>query len=353
MRIGAIPESLIEKAVCAFGLLPEPLLIGSWGMSASRCLIAGANLGVFEALASGGKTAPEVAKASCCDPAAMQALLNALNGFGFLRRRKGRYENARQVERWLLGSSRFPLHDSVVFFGDLWNLMGEVEERVRTGRQANIHHAGFPPDFWRRYIRGLACFARFVAPEIVRRVGVKAGPKSLLDVGGGHGVFSMAFCRRHEGLNAEVLDLPAAVEVGMSIVQEQKMEERVKFRAGDLREAEWGNRLDVILIFNVIHNLRVEEIQRMLGKALRALSPGGTLAILDSEYGGGDKDVSAAGGFGELMFFLTSGAKTYPEETIRGWVAEAGFSGIRTAHLLSLPMAFLLTAGGRMQGPPP
>jgi hypothetical protein len=34
--------------------------------------------------------------------------------------------------------------------------------------------------------------------------------RSLLDVAGGHGEFSMALCRRHAGLSATIVDLPGS-----------------------------------------------------------------------------------------------------------------------------------------------
>lgn len=344
MRIGVIPEGIIERIVSAIGLLPTPLVIGSWGMAASRCIITGTKLGVFEALASGAKTAQEVAEVTQCHPESMKALLSALNGFGYLKRRGEYYSNSKVTKRWLLKSSRFSQRDAVLFYQDLWELMSEMDERIRTGKQADLHHSGRPSEFWERYMRGLASFARLTSLEIVRKVKLTSSPKRLLDVGGGHGVYSMAFCRKHPGLIADVLDLPEAVVFGRQIVKEQGMEERVCFIEGDLRETDWSESYDIILIFNVIHNVTPDEARQALGKAYRSLNSGGTLAILDSEYTGGEGDISTAGGFGELMFFLTSGTRSYPEQTIRNWVAAAGFTDLRSAYLLAVPAAFLLTA---------
>lgn len=344
MRIGVIPEGIIERIVSALGLLPAPLVIGSWGMAASRCIITGTKLGVFEVLASGPKTAQEVAEATRCDPDAMKSLLNALNGFGYLKRCNKYYSNSKPTKKWLLKSSRFSQRDGILFFQDLWDLMSEMDERVQTGKQADLHHGGYPPEFWERYMRGLAGFARFTSMEIVRKVKLGSPPQKLLDVGGGHGVFSMAFCRKYPGLSAEVLDLPEAAFFGRQIVQEQNMADRVQFIEGDLRATEWDDGYDIILIFNVIHNVTPEEAHQALSKAYSSLNSGGTLAILDSEYTGGECDVSTAGGYGELTFFLTSGTRTYPEETIKEWVTTAGFSNLRSTHLLAVPAAFLLSA---------
>lgn len=69
-----------------------------------------------------------------------------------------------------------------------------------------------------------------------------------------------------------------------------------------MRTAEWGEGYDVVLIFNVIHNATEPEAQQLMRKALAALRPGGTLAVLESAYRQTSGDLDAASGFGELFF---------------------------------------------------
>jgi tRNA A22 N-methylase len=40
---------------------------------------------------------------------------------------------------------------------------------------------------------------------------VPRGARDLLDIGGSHGYYSVALCRRHPTLRAVILDLPQAV----------------------------------------------------------------------------------------------------------------------------------------------
>lgn len=344
MRLGLKPEGILERIVNIFSLTPEPLAIVSWGMGASRSIISGTKLGVFEMLASGPKTAHEVADAIDCDPDATKVLLDALNGFGYLKRRKGYYANTKETNKWLLKDSSKSVYDLVLFMDDLWDMVSGMENGIKNGDQPNLHHQEHPEEFWERYIRGLAGFAKYISMEVVRRVRIKKTPKRLLDVGGGHGVFSIAFCRKYPGLKAEVLDLPEVAKQGRKIISEEGMEDRVIYSEGDLNKTEWGESFDIILISNVVHNLKEEEAKQVMVKAYDALNPGGTLIVLDSEHTGGEKDLSTTGAFNELLFFLTSGAQAYPEAAIRQWIKDAGFSGLRSRYLYALPMEFLLTA---------
>jgi hypothetical protein len=54
--------------------------------------------------------------------------------------------------------------------------------------------------------------ARALSGEATKRMPVPDGAQKMLDIGGSHGYYSVALCRRHEGLRAVVLDLPEAVK---------------------------------------------------------------------------------------------------------------------------------------------
>jgi predicted O-methyltransferase YrrM len=284
MKLGVLPENVLERAALAAVVVPTPLMLGFWGMGLSRALIAAVRLGVFEALRDGERTAAELASAVGASQAGLEPLLSGLNGFGYLKRRGGRYRLAGPAARWLLAGGKQSLRDVFLFFGDVWDLYADLEARIRSGASPNLHHAGRPAEFWERYLRGLATMAAQVAPFIVRKVPLTKGARSLLDVGGGHGMYSAAFCRKHPRLTATVLDLPEACRVGRAVVAEAGMGDRVQYLEGRLEGTDFGGPHDAVLIFNVIHNLSREESCRALRRAFEAVRPGGTVAVLESEH---------------------------------------------------------------------
>ncbi|MBI3183260.1 MAG: methyltransferase domain-containing protein [Myxococcales bacterium] len=344
MRIGPIPENFLERAVSMLGLFPDPLVTVMWGMTVSRAVIAAARLGLFDAIGEGEKDAGEIASATRCNPASLEALLKALNGFGFLVRRRGRYSLSGSTRKWLSGASRQSIADGVLFGGELWELLAEMEQAVRSGEGTNFHHAGKPESFWRAYMRGLASFARFTRGEVARKVPFARPPERVLDVAGGHGMYSAALCLRHPGLRVEVLDLPEAAKQGRELVAEEGLSERIVYREGDLRSSTWGEGYDGLLLFNILHTLTEPEAREAIQRARAALRPGGTLAIFDSEHEGGEGNLTAAAGFGELFFFLVARSRAWPEPTLRDWLAGAGFRNLRRRRLLTAPMTVFLCA---------
>jgi len=344
LRLGIVPGGLLERVAHATGLLPEPIMLTMWGMGYSRCAIAAARLGVFAALDGVPRTAEEVAGAISGDVRATEALLIALDGYGILRRRGGRYRLSRSAARWFRPGSPTSFSDGLLFAGELWDAFAATEAAVRSGQGGNFHAPDRPPEFWRNYMRGLATMSRLVGGEFARLVPVDRPPARLLDVAGGHGLLSAAMCRRHSGLRAEVLDLPAAAAEGRQIVAGAAGGDRVRFREGDLREVAWGEGYDVVMLCNILHNLSAGDCRTALAKARAALRPGGTLVVLEGEHAGGEGDVSLAAGFNELLFFIVSGTGLWPEPTLREWIGAAGFEGVRRKRLLMMPVALLLVA---------
>jgi 2-polyprenyl-3-methyl-5-hydroxy-6-metoxy-1,4-benzoquinol methylase len=337
MRLDIVAENPVEQIALWSGLMPRPLMIAFWGMGYARCLMTAIRMGIFETLSRGPLTAADLAAELGADPLGTDVLLSALNGMGFLRKDGDSYRNSRVVDRWLVGTSAQSVVDAVRFFEDIWDQLDLLTEAVRTGEMRRFHDAPMPDGFWERYMRGLATMARPMSGMVARKVRLPAGASRLLDVGGGHGMFSVGMCRRCPGLRAEVIDLPDAAKHGREIVANEGFGDRVTYREGDMRVVDWGTGYDGVLIFNVLHNSTEEEGRSLLRRAFESLKPGGTVAIMDSEHRPRAGNNSFIGGYNELFFFLVSGTRAWPEATMRGWIEQAGFTSIRTTRLLALP----------------
>lgn len=94
--------------------------------------------------------------------------------------------------------------------------------------------------------------------DVADAVSVPDDPARLLDIGGGHGLYSIELCRRHSNLAATIFDLPGAVEA-MSGEIPAEVAERIRTRAGDYHEDDLGDEYDLALLFNVVHAHRPAE----------------------------------------------------------------------------------------------
>jgi hypothetical protein len=138
MRLTVRPEGLMERIALLFNLAPLPLVDTQIAFSNARAIMAAASLGVFEQLGQGDKTVDEIAAACKTNPEATKHLLNCLVGVGYARCFNGKYGMQRAHRKWLLRSSPSSLVDKLIFQLHEWDLMGNLEDFVRTGKSVDF-----------------------------------------------------------------------------------------------------------------------------------------------------------------------------------------------------------------------
>ena len=216
----------------------------------------------------------EVAKEVGVDDAALEKLLNLLVATGYLRFRDGRYALTRLSRKWLPSDSPHSLHDSMLLRFLEWQAIEATEDFVRSGKALDVHDR-IRGDQWGVYQRGMRSLARLSAGEVAARVKIPAGSRAMLDIGGGHGTYAVAFCRRHPELKATILDLPSAVEVAAPILAEEKMGERVVHRPGNALSDDLGSDAwDLIFISHLVHHFDQATNAELLRRA-GACTPSG------------------------------------------------------------------------------
>jgi SAM-dependent methyltransferase len=309
---------------------PDPFEDSFVGLIAARAVTAAATLGVFDALVQQAASAPELAGRLGLDPDGTEALLTALATLGYVRPEAGGFAPEPVVGRLLVGSSPESIASFVGAQSELhWDVLRPLDAAIRTGEPYRLHEDRQDDPAWEGYMRGLFEISR--AEQDANAALVPLGDaRSLVDVAGGHGGFSMAMCRRHPGLRATIVDLPAAAAVGRRIVAEQGYADRVEFLEGDVfdpRSGGLGENRDVVSVFNLIHHLPEERNRELVRMARGALRPGGALVIGDSE-----KPVpgspSEHGALSSLLFYAWSGSRNFEGREVAAWLEEAEFAGV-------------------------
>jgi SAM-dependent methyltransferase len=336
MKLGVIPENLFERLLLAIKLVPTPIFDTQVAFLLARTIMAGAKLGIFEALASGPLSAAEVAMSCKTDAGATTKLLNALVGAGYLRAKKERYSLAPVARKWLLKDSPRSIYDKMVFHFTEWEWTANYEAYVRTGRPLNIHEL-LSDEAWGVYQRGMRAIVGFQAHEVVWRTPMPKNARTMLDIGGSHGYFSVAFCRRYPGLSAVVLDLAEAVRHAAPILAKEGMGDRVVHRVGNALTHDLGAEAwDLILISQFVHHFDDATNRDLVQRAARALRSGGFLAIQDALLPSPDKDAELAL-LADLYLANTSQSGSKSLEEIADWQRAAGLVPRRPVRFLSLP----------------
>jgi len=324
VKIGIIPENLVERLALALGLVPAPAIEAWFSFMLARAIMAGTKLGVFEALAAGPLTCDEVAERCGTDRRATAKLLNALIGAGCVRSEGGRYRLTPAARRGLLESSPNSWRDQTLLHYLEWRWWDSCEDYVRTGQPLRVHDQ-MTNEEWGIYQRGMRSGIEMPAHWVARHLPVPRAATAMLDLGGGHGYFSVALCRRYPGLRSTVLDLPQAIRHAAPLLAREGMGDRVVHRAGDASTDDFGSdAYDLVFLAALVHHFDEETNRELMRRIARALRPGGIVAVWEPLRQDPAANVRQVGGLLDLFFGFFSRAGTWSSEEIAGWQRGAG-----------------------------
>ena len=335
-----LPNALEHLLLVRLNQLPA-LTLDYFAALAFRVPTVALRLGVFEALRKGPRSAADTARAIGSSPRGTSALLEALKALGYLRRdRSGRYSLAPSASKWLLADSPARLPDAVPFLEfaafDLWS---GLEQAVRTGEPPKpiYEYLEAHPDISAAFQAWTVSIALMIADEVAAKVRVGPDQRRLLDVGGGHGTYAIAFCRRYPALHATIMDLPTALESARGPIEDAGMSERISPRPGDFMTDDLGEGYDVVLLFNILHGLQPDQNQELIRRAADALRPDGVVVVLEQLRGRTAGPATAAiGRLLDLNYHLALGGRSYTGGEVRGWLTSAGLTDVKERRILQV-----------------
>lgn len=339
--------NLLERAAFQANVAPA-LILDTLGAASLRLVHLGLKLGVFEALRE--PAAPEaLAKRLGTDPRATTLLLETLAAAGYLARRGERFGNTPLTTRWLLADARGGMAPFVAFWERIVFPFWEehLDAVMRQGRPPLTLYQWMDrhPGTWPLAQAWFASLARGTRDEVVRRAALPPGTATLLDVGGGHGLYSEAFAAAQPGLRATLLDLPASLKVAEATLAGSRVRDRIALRAGDYTRDDLGAGYDAALLFNVVHAHTPAENQALLRKVAASLRPGGRVLVLEQLRGAAPGPVVRATlevvGFNYLAVL---GGQAYRKPDLAAWLEGAGFGRARFLGLRSSPGNTLVVA---------
>ena len=329
-----IPESVADREALESGNVPVPFFETHFAFGLARAVMAATEVGVFESLAAAAATAAEIAAQFRTDPAATHKLLSALAGCGYLQPDDGRYALTPMARTWLVRQSPSSLVDTVMFAYCEWDLMSHVEDYVRTGRPVDLHER-MTGHHWKLYQRSMRGLAAQSAAETALAIPVPEGATAMIDIGGSHGYYSVALCRRHPGLRSVVLDLPEAIRCAAPLLAAENMGDRVVHRQGDALTHDLGvQAYDVVLLSNLAHHFSARQNRELFARIARALRPNGVLAVVEPLRPDPAAGVGQLAALSELYFGLTSRSGTWTVDEIAQWQQDAGL--LPATHAVAL-----------------
>ena len=296
-----------------------------------------AHFRVFDRFLGGPMTAPELRADLGLAERPAAVLLTALRAFGLLvEEGPGRFDLSELAREHLTTGGPFDVSDYVRMAADSPGVLTMVERlrgnrpagrRRRIGRGVHLPRgmasAMEQEEAARRLTLALAGRARNVAPVLAERVPLGAA-RTLLDVGGGTGLYSIAFLQKNPGLRAIVWDRPEVLKVTAELAEAHGVADRLEGRPGDMF-ADAAPAADVVLLSNVLHDWDVSECRRLVSRCADALSPGGRLLIHEVFLNDSLDGPLPIALYSAALFCVTEG-RAYSAAEYRGWLKEAGLT---------------------------
>jgi SAM-dependent methyltransferase len=329
---------MVERALYRAGVAPRPI-IDIAAAASFRAVQAALRLGVFERLSSGPRTAADLAVALSVDPRSLSRLLDLLEAAGHVERRHDAFANSTGTRRWLLAGSSDSLSDFIGIWTDVvFDEWDTLEDSIRRGRPAQHMHDWLTArGKWPAFNAAMTAFGRSAADKVAAAIPL-SGARTLIDVGGSHGLYAVACCRREAGLRATVFDLPEALERTVENATEAGVADRVSIRPGDLVRDDLGSGFDLALLFQLVHYFDDAGLAALLEKVRAALAPDGRIVILDQLTTSGPLPGALAFIRTLALQYTTSlGGEIRSFAEVRRALESAGFTDVRHTRLIRSP----------------
>lgn len=100
--------------------------------------------------------------------------------------------------------------------------------------------------------------------------------RSLIDIGGGHGLYAIALCQVNQLLEGVVFDKPHVIEFAEDYIKHYKMSNRIRTQGGDAMKDDLGRGFDIVIISHLLYKFR-KQLPEFFKKLSNIVNPGGIL----------------------------------------------------------------------------
>jgi 3-hydroxy-5-methyl-1-naphthoate 3-O-methyltransferase len=290
--------------------------------------------GTFSAISSRSLTTAELAAELKVDPRALQIHLGLLATLGFVERREGRWRATAAARTWMHPQAEGYYGPMLSIFREREPLHAQMLATLRTGNRPAGHVSSV--DEWERgamtpeFAKFITAFMNAHSQAAAR--GVAAQPlfsevRSLLDVGGGSGIFPIQMAKAWPRLRATVMEITQVCAEADQYIATAGAQAQVNTQAVNMFTEEWPRGHDAHFFSNIFHDWSDATCLMLARKSFEALPAGGCILLHEMLMDDDGCGPLAPAAFSMMMLLGTKGRQyTLPE--LRGFLEAAGFADI-------------------------
>ena len=317
--------------------LPPPAVLFQMvtGYYISRAIYVAATLGIADLLAHGPQPSSTLAKATGTHAESLTRVLRLLASVGVFTEQDDRCFALTPLGECLRtgvpGSMRSA---ALLFAGITQEAWRDLLYSVRTGEPAFHHVFGMDsfsymaqhPEEAANFDEAMADFTKGIAIAVAATYDFSQFG-TIVDVGGGNGMFLEAVLKAHPTLRGVLFDMPHVAERAQQRIEAVGLAERCKAVGGDFfLEVPSGG--EAYILKHVIHDWGDARAVTILKNCHRAMGPQGKLLIVEGVYPShiDQSDASRGAASNDVNMLVCTGGRQRSVAEFRSLYGAAGFT---------------------------
>lgn len=295
------------------------------------CITVADEVGTFAAISGEALSTEALATRLDVNARALGVHLCLLAALGMVERREGLWRATALARTWMHPEAEGYYGPLLKGFRASLSLHANMLETLKTGERPSSRQSmakewerGELPQDTAHFIAAFMHSHSVASSKAVARLPEWGEVKSLLDVGGGSGVFAIEAAKAQVRLRATILEIDTMCVAAQGYVERAGLSGRVVTLASNMFEADWPKGHDAHFFSNIFHDWSEETNLLLARKSFAALPPGGRIMLheilLDDDHTG----PLIAAAFSMLMLLGTKG-RQYSLPELRAILESAGF----------------------------
>ena len=294
----------------------------------TKILLTAIKLDIFTSLKDKALSCQELAARHDFDFRALGLLMNALVAMRVLVKEESQFSNTSVAEKHLVKTNPEYIGHILILHDAEWDNWGKLEDTIRTGRSPVKQHVfETDPEMGANVLSVLDRIGKGSGVNLAQRLKL-SGSGQLLDVGGGAGTNSIAFCQEYPNLRATVFDLPATLKVTQRAVEEADLEDRIRLKPGNFLEDSFDGSYQVALMSDILHYQDGATNAALVRKIYDHLESGGCLVIKDRFLDTSRTSPAWTTAFAVHIMVNTEHGDCFTTEEAMDWMRTAGFGEV-------------------------
>lgn len=305
------------------------------GATKSWVLTIAAEYKIFD-LTVEKKTAAEIATSLQTHEGNTELFLNALCALDLLKKKNNTYCNTQLADTFLVKDRECYL-GAFLTLADQWNFptKADMKDAIKNGPAPKTEDFGDMGEMFAPNVKSMRNLSRAGSSQLIAKEISKLpefpAMKKMLELGGAHGMDSIAIALKNTSLKGFFLDVPAVVKVTKEVIAEYDMEKRITVMEGDYATDPIGDGYDLIYAKATI-NFYKDNLLALFTKIYEALNPGGVFVsvhdgLTDESTKPGDMVISW------LFSGLTSCDFSLDRDIVPDTMLQAGFKSVKIKPL--------------------